>query len=59
MPTFDLVFEYKPIALELLTQTRRYIRAESNLLADEKGPFDWNKVFEQDGLHIYTYTIYI
>ena len=36
--TFNLVFEYEPIAPEILTQPSRYKRAESNLLADEKCP---------------------
>ena len=34
---FQLVFECQPIALGILTQPNRYKRAESNLLADEKG----------------------
>ena len=33
-----LLIENQPIASKILTQTSRYKRAESNLLADEKGP---------------------
>ena len=39
LPTFNWIFEYQPIASEILTQPSRYKRAESNLLADEKGPW--------------------
>ena len=42
--TFNYVFEYQPIASEILTQPSRYKRAESNLLADEKGPQDRGQV---------------
>ena len=35
--TFNWVFEYQPIALEILTQPSRYKRAEINLIADKKG----------------------
>ena len=38
MPTFKWVFENQPIASGILTQPRRYKRAESNLLEDKKGP---------------------
>ena len=37
MPTFDCVYENQPIAFRILTQPSGYNRAESNLLADEKG----------------------
>ena len=37
-PTFNCVFEYQPIASEILIQPSRYKWAESNLIADEKGP---------------------
>ena len=37
MPTFNGVFGNQPIASGILTQSNRYKRAESNLLADEKG----------------------
>ena len=37
MPTFNWVFESKPIPSGILTQQNRYKRAESNMLADEKG----------------------
>ena len=30
-------FEYQPITSKILTQSNRYKRAESSLLADEKG----------------------
>ena len=37
------VVEYKPIALEILTQLRPCKRAYNKLMADEKGPhhFTW------------------
>ena len=38
VPTFNLVFENQPIESGILTQQSRYKRAESKLLADEKGP---------------------
>ena len=38
LPTFNRVFEYRPIALEMLTQPNRFKKAERNLLADEKCP---------------------
>ena len=38
VPTFNWVFENQPKASGILTQPSRYKRAESNLLADEKGP---------------------
>ena len=38
VPTLNWTFfEYLPIASGILTQLRHYRRAESNLLADEKG----------------------
>ena len=37
VPTFNGVFEYNPIALEILTQQSRFKRAEINLIADKKG----------------------
>ena len=37
MPLFKLVLENQPIASGILTQSSSYKRAESNLLADEKG----------------------
>ena len=36
VPTFNWVFEYQPIVLEILTQPRRYKRAESNFLEHPK-----------------------
>ena len=38
------VFEYQLIASEILAQPSRYERAESNLLADENNPLNWNYV---------------
>ena len=38
LSTFNWVFEYQPIASDILTQPNSYKRVESNLLADEKGP---------------------
>ena len=54
MPTFNWVFENRPIASLVLTQPSRYKRAESNLLADEKGPQQGNP---GSGLvmHLYIY----
>ena len=37
VPTFNWIFEYKSMAVNISTQHSRYERAESNLLADEKG----------------------
>ena len=37
MPTFNWVFENQQMTSGILTQPSRYKRAESNLLADEKG----------------------
>ena len=37
--TFNLVFEYQPIVSEISIELRCYKKAESNLLADEKGPY--------------------
>ena len=43
MPTFNLVFEYQPIATKIATQpSRRNKSSENNLLGDEKGPHHWN-----------------
>ena len=39
--TFNWIFEYQPIEIEILTQLSRYKSAESILLADEKGPQHW------------------
>ena len=39
--TFNWVIEYKPLAWEILYKP---IRAESNLLADQKSPQHWNQV---------------
>ena len=39
MSTFNRVFKYQPIAFKILTKQSRYKRAESNLLADENGPY--------------------
>ena len=36
--TYTWIFENKPKALRILTQPSGYKRAESNWLADEKGP---------------------
>ena len=54
MPTFNRVFENQPRASRILRQPRRLKRAESNLLADEKGPQQlvvW--------LYIYIYTLIV
>ena len=40
-------FENQPIALVILTQPTRYKRAESNLLADKKGPQQETVVLKQ------------
>ena len=37
-------FKYQPIASEISSQPSRHIRAETNLLADEKFPHIWNQV---------------
>ena len=37
-PTFNWVFEYQPIALEILSHPRRYEREENNLLTDKICP---------------------
>ena len=39
MLTYNWVFENQRIALGILKKPSRYKRAESNLLADEKGPY--------------------
>ena len=36
VPTFKCVFQNQQIASGILTQPSRYIKAESNLLADKK-----------------------
>ena len=38
MPNFYLVLENQPVESGIITQLSYYKRAESNLLADEKGP---------------------
>ena len=38
---FNWVFEYQPIASEILHQQSRYKKAERKLLADEKEPKHW------------------
>ena len=38
VPTFNWIFENQSIESGILTQTSRYKRPVSNLLADEKGP---------------------
>ena len=53
VPTFIWVFEYQPIALEILTQPSRYKRAESDLLADKTGPYHLGQV-----IHLYLYIYY-
>ena len=42
--TSNLVYEYQPIASQILTQSSRCKRGESNLLSDEIGPQHWTKV---------------
>ena len=37
VPTFNWAFANRQLASEILTQPCRYKRAESNLIADEKG----------------------
>ncbi len=44
VPTFNWGLEYQPIESYILTQPSRSKRAESNLLADEKGPQDRGQV---------------
>ena len=36
--TFNWVFEYQPIASDMITQPSCFKMADRNLLADEKGP---------------------
>ena len=55
VPTFNWVFKNQPIASGILTQLSRYKRADSNLLADEKGPRHLGQVVVR--LCIYTYTL--
>ena len=43
MPAFNWVFEYQPIASDILIKPSRY-KSESILLADEKGPNHWNQI---------------
>ena len=57
VPTFNCVFEYQPIASEILKQPSRYKSAKSNLLADEKGPHHWNQVVFL-AIHLYLYIYY-
>ena len=45
---------HQPIVLEILTQQSCYKRAESNLLADEKGPNELGQLFVQN-IDIYLY----
>ena len=52
--TFNRVFEYQSIASEILKQPSRYNRTESNLIADEKGPHDWNQLVVWV-IHLYVY----
>ena len=57
-PTFNWVFEYQPIAWNILTQTSRYKIAERNLLADEKGPQNWiQAVIWIICLYLYIYSL--
>ena len=49
-----LSIENQPIASKILTQTSRYKRAESNLLADEKGTHHWNQL-DILVIHLYLY----
>ena len=52
MSTFNWVFEYQPIASQILTQPSRYKRAESNLFSYEKDLQHLNQV---DIWILYTY----
>ena len=49
------VFEYKPIASEILTQLRRCKRAYNKLMADEKGPHHFTWARWLSGLYINTF----
>ena len=40
----NLIYEFQPIAPEILTQLSCYKRTESNLLADEKDPYHLGKI---------------
>ena len=55
--TSNWVFQYQPIASEILTQPSRYKTAESNLLADEKGPQHWIQLVVWV-IHLYLYIYY-
>ena len=48
MTTFNWIFEYQSIVLEILTQPFR------NLLEDEKGPHHWNQIVVWV-IHLYLY----
>ena len=58
MQTFNWVFENQPITLEILTASR-YIKAESNLIADEKGPIRGIQVVVWLYIYIYRFIIQI
>ena len=58
VPTSNWVFENQPIAGEILTQSSRNKRAESNLLADEKGPQHWIQVIVWV-IHLFLYIFYL
>ncbi len=53
-PTFNWVFDYKPISPYLFTKPSCYKRTYSNLLADEKGPNQWNQLVVWV-IHLYLY----
>ena len=57
VPTFNQVFGYQPVVSVILSQPSRYKIAESNLLADEKGPQHWIQVFVWV-IHLYFYIYY-
>ena len=54
-PSFNLAFENQPIASVIYTQPIRYKRAESSLLANEKGPQQWIQVVIWIYIYIYRF----
>ena len=57
VPAFNWVFAYQSITSKMLTQSSRYKRAESSLLADEKDPQQWVLVVVWV-IHLYLYINY-
>ena len=51
-------FEYKLIASDILPQSSGYKRSESDLLADEKGPYNWNQLVAFV-IHLFLYVYWL